>query len=58
MAQRQAKKEQQIIDRQLKVEAKQANKKLRKAPIRKLSPKKVEVEPKCVNNNTKGGILI
>jgi len=35
----------------LKVEAKQANKKSRKAPIRKLSPKKVEVEPKSINND-------
>ena len=52
-AQRQAKKEQQAIDRQLKVKAKQANKKPRKAPIRKLSPKKVEVEPESVNNDAK-----
>ena len=50
-AQRQAKKEQQAIDRQLKAEAKKSNKKPRKAPIRKPSPKKVVVDLESAKND-------
>ena len=51
-AQRIAKKEQQVIDKQLKAEGKLANKKPGKKPIQIASPKKVHVAVKSPQNNT------